>query len=54
MPDQEKSNLNEKENKQNTGNNMQNTMFEAAEDDNILDRTKRGLAKLSWFQKLFK
>lgn len=28
--------------------------FGADQDDNILDRSKRGLEKLSWFQRLFK
>lgn len=34
--------------------NQRTSLFEAAEDDNILDRSKRSLGKMSWFQRLFK
>ncbi|MGI6629334.1 MAG: hypothetical protein ACOX4H_02150 [Bacillota bacterium] len=46
MIDEEKNKVNEKENRNNS-----ETLFD---DSNILDRSKRSLAKLSWFQKLFK
>lgn len=55
MSDEEKT-MGVKENKESSRTNeaKKSSFFEFAKDDNILDRSKRSLARLSWFQKLFK
>ncbi|MGI6685870.1 MAG: hypothetical protein ACOX47_10465 [Bacillota bacterium] len=55
MFEEEKNRVEEKESKNFSGRNTQNdTFFGTDTDDNILDRSKRGLEKLSWFKRLFK
>lgn len=53
--DEEKDRMDVKEPKKQSSNDIQETaFFGAGEDNNILDRSKRNLEKLSWFQRLFK
>jgi len=53
--DEGKNRMDVKEPEKQSSSNIQETaLFEAGEDNNILNRSKRGLAKLSWFQRLFK